>query len=64
LIRQYRLRPELLARDLPHRDQNSLRQIATRLAIICWRDLGDKWLHGTLNDNRAEAVRQELLKRI
>jgi hypothetical protein len=64
LIEQYRSKPELLQRDLPHRNAELLRRISARLSIIRWRDLGADWIGQTSNDVLTESVRLELLRRI
>lgn len=60
----YQRRPELLQRDLPHRNQQQLQRIAERLAILRWRDLAGDWLRTPDTDPLTESVRQELLRRI
>lgn len=61
IIEGYRSRPETLIRDLPHRNDGELRRVASRLAMIRWRELGEQWLESGLADELKESVRLELL---
>jgi hypothetical protein len=63
LMNRYKADPGLLARDLPHRDRESLNQIAQNLTILLWADFkelvcGPGW------DEESTAVKRELERRI
>lgn len=64
LMNSYRLDPELLIRDLPHRSPDLLRGIAQNLTTLQWSDF-QKWVSGPPGlDAEHAAVKQELERRI
>jgi hypothetical protein len=59
----YKSDPSLLARDLPHRDVETLNHIAQNLTIVLWSDF--KELVCSLGpDPEENTVKQELERRI
>jgi hypothetical protein len=63
LIKGYRRDPRLLARELPHRDPETLAQIARNLTILRWGDFTDL-VCGPASDPETAAVQRELRRRI
>lgn len=65
LIGEYRQNPSALCRALSHRDADSARKVASRLALITWRDLAANIctpLEG--DEEQVVCVKRELWRRI
>jgi hypothetical protein len=65
LMQAYREHPETLARELPHRDPELLRQVSRGLAVVTWRAIaGDVCCPQGDDDELFEAVKCEIARRI
>lgn len=63
LMNGYKTDPELLIRDLPHRNVETLEGIAQNLTLLLWDDFGEL-VCGPGWDEESTAVKQELKRRI
>jgi hypothetical protein len=65
LVKQYRDNPELVIRQLPHRDPRAVNKVCKSIAIIRWEDLREDTLNDSKNDAKeVRAVKNELRKRL
>jgi hypothetical protein len=65
LMRQYRNRPEILFRELPHRDPTVLRELARGLVLVTWRDISAGICEPAPGDSELMlSVKRELRRRI
>jgi hypothetical protein len=64
LMNSYKADPELLLRDLPHRNPELLRGLARNLTILQWNDFRELSAGPPVIDPLQTAVRQELGRRI
>ena len=63
LMNAYKRDPSLLARDLPHRDVETLHHIARNLTVLLWSDFYELVCSPGI-DSEVNAVKQELERRI
>lgn len=63
LMDAYKADPRLLARDLPHRNPESVERISRNLTIILWSDFGDL-IRQSDPDAKVAGVMRELERRI
>ena len=63
LMYAYKSDPNLLSRDLPHRDLNVLDRICRNLSILTWSDFKEL-VCGADSDPQLAAVKRELERRI
>jgi len=63
LMHGYKSDPSLLARDLPHRDVETLNHIAKNLTVLLWSDFHELVCSPGI-DSEANMVKQELERRI
>jgi hypothetical protein len=65
LLGSYRRRPELLCRELPHRDPEAVRRLLELSAIMTWESIGSTFCEPGVNDEPLLAsVKAELRRRI
>lgn len=65
LMRKYRERPEILFRELPHRDPAILRELSRGLVLLTWRDISAGLCEPAPKDSELVlSVKRELQRRI
>jgi hypothetical protein len=64
LMHQYRMHPETLAAELPHRDPTSVGIVARNLAILLWSDFSRALAAIPTDSEEIATVKSELLRRL